>query len=207
MGMPFSSGHVLGLRRWTASSVDQPFTSIWHRRPDGTWEFFERGPDEIACTRWFGGPGCAKRQTDIDLTWLGDDTLRIATTDGSLEWVVTLATSPVVTMMNAMMRMLPMAAWRSPRFLRIMGAMATRLLGVGTVELVGSGTTGFDFIANPLRMWRVVDATATIDGVSLGTPQPLAEQARRGDFWIPQRGIFAMGRVFMIPTPDAARHA
>jgi hypothetical protein len=35
MGLPFRSGHVLGLRRWTASSIGESFTSIWHRDPDG----------------------------------------------------------------------------------------------------------------------------------------------------------------------------
>jgi hypothetical protein len=28
MGLPFSPGHVLGLRRWTASSVGDGYTSI-----------------------------------------------------------------------------------------------------------------------------------------------------------------------------------
>ena len=35
MGLPFSSGHVLGLRRWTAASIGDAFTSIWHRDPAG----------------------------------------------------------------------------------------------------------------------------------------------------------------------------
>jgi hypothetical protein len=30
MGLPFASGHVIELRRWTASSVGDKFTSIWH---------------------------------------------------------------------------------------------------------------------------------------------------------------------------------
>ena len=35
MGLPFASGHILGLRRWTASSVGDRFTSIWQRDPTG----------------------------------------------------------------------------------------------------------------------------------------------------------------------------
>jgi hypothetical protein len=31
----------------------------------------------------------------------------------------------------------------------------------------------------------------------MGQPFALREQARLGDFWIPQQGIFAMGRVFV----------
>jgi hypothetical protein len=47
MGLPFGSGHVLGLRRWTASSVGEGFTSIWHRDPAGRWTFY-------------GPPGCPR---------------------------------------------------------------------------------------------------------------------------------------------------
>jgi len=51
MGLPFASGHVLGLRRWTASSVGDRFTSIWHRDPTGRWTFYESVACEVACTR------------------------------------------------------------------------------------------------------------------------------------------------------------
>jgi len=47
----------------------------------------------------------------------------------------------------------------------------------------------------------VVDTAASINGADAGPPAPLAEQARLGDFWIPQQGIFAMGRVF-VGTPN-----
>ena len=55
MGQTFASGHVLGLRRWTASSVGEQFASIWHREPDGRWHFYESAQPEFACSRWFGG--------------------------------------------------------------------------------------------------------------------------------------------------------
>src|SRR6516225_7984354 len=54
MGLPFRSGHVLGLRRWTASSVGDRFTSIWHRNPEGRWTFYESVSCDIACSRYFG---------------------------------------------------------------------------------------------------------------------------------------------------------
>jgi hypothetical protein len=54
MGLPCRSGHVLGLRRWTASSVGEPSTSIWHRNSAGRWTFHETVRSEIACTRYFG---------------------------------------------------------------------------------------------------------------------------------------------------------
>lgn len=54
MGLPFRSGNVLGLRRWTASSVGDGFASIWHRDPKGRWTFYESTDPKVACTRWFG---------------------------------------------------------------------------------------------------------------------------------------------------------
>lgn len=65
--------------------------------------------------------------------------------------------------------------------------------------MTGLTANGLSFDANPLRIWRVVDARATINGEDAGPPAALRDQARLGDFWIPQQGIFAMGRVFVSP--------
>jgi len=35
MGLPFRSGHVLGLRRFPASSIGPGYRSVWHRDPQG----------------------------------------------------------------------------------------------------------------------------------------------------------------------------
>jgi hypothetical protein len=86
-----------------------------------------------------------------------------------------------------------------------MGAVAGRLLGVGTVALTGATSNGHLFQANPLRIWSVRETHAVVDGVDLGPAAPLAEQAHLADFFIPQRGVFAIGRVFM--TPDAGTPA
>lgn len=69
MGLPFASGHVLGLRRWTASSVGNTFTSIWHRDPTGCWTFYESVDCEVACTRYFGADVERVREGPIDLDW------------------------------------------------------------------------------------------------------------------------------------------
>jgi hypothetical protein len=92
---------------------------------------------------------------------------------------------------------MPLRGWRSPAMLRAMGAVASSTLGVGTVGMTGRTANGQPFDANPQRIWRVVQSAARIRGEDAGPPAPLPEQARLGDFWIPQRGIFAMGRVFV----------
>jgi hypothetical protein len=199
MGIPFSSGHVLGLRRWTASSVGEPFTSIWHRDPAGRWVFYESARCDVACSRWFGGGVEESRPAEISLTWEAADRLRVHTSDQTIDWSMTLAPSPVTRMMNGMGAMLPDAGWKSQRVLSLMGRVATATLGAGQIALTGTSSSGFPFLANPWHIWRVVDSSATVGGKSVGVPAPLAEQTRLGDFWIPQRGIFAMGRVYMRP--------
>lgn len=199
MGQTFESGHVLGLRRWTASSVGEQFTSIWHREPDGSWHFYESAQPQFACSRWFGHGVQESVVVPIDVSWNGPTQLRV-TAEGRVDWRLTLAASPMTRMMNAMGGGMPIAAWRSTAMLRAMGAMASATLGVGKVSMTGLTANGLPFDANPLRIWRVVDATATINGMDAGPPAPLPQQARLGDFWIPQRGIFAMGRVF-VGTP------
>jgi hypothetical protein len=46
----------------------------------------------------------------------------------------------------------------------------------------------------------VTASQATVQGEHLGPIGPLAEQAHMADFFFPQRGIFAIGRVFVSPT-------
>ena len=199
MAQPFSSGHVLGLRRWTANSVSEPFTSIWHRDPAGTWRFYETSQPTFACSRWFGDGTSGSTLTPIDITWDSPTELRILA-PGLVDWRVRMAASPMTLAMNAMSSAMPLSAWNSPRVLKLMGKMASGSLGSGRLGLTGVTSNGQRFKANPYRIWRVVEATATIHGEDVGTPAPLEEQERLGDFWMPQRGIFAMGRVYMAPA-------
>jgi hypothetical protein len=196
MGQPFASGHVLGLRRWTASSVGDQFTSIWHRDSDGIWHFYESSQPQFACSRWFGHGVQESTVVDIDVTWDAANVLRV-TSPQLIDWTLTLDSSPMTRVMNNVGRLLPLAAWQSSATLKAMGAVASSTLGVGKVSMTGLTANGLPFDANPQRIWRVVDASATINGQDAGPPAPLREQARLGDCWIPQRGIFAMGRVFV----------
>jgi hypothetical protein len=66
-------------------------------------------------------------------------------------------------------------------------------LRAGRVQLAGTTPNGQWFRTNPRLLWSVANSTAIVEGIDLGPPGPLAEQARLGDFWLPQRGIFAVG--------------
>jgi hypothetical protein len=102
-------------------------------------------------------------------------------------------------MMSAAGAALPMTAWRSAPVLRAMGAVAGRVLGVGKVQLTGATSNHQHFDANPLRIWYVTESRAVVEGEDLGPIGALDEQAHIADFYMPQRGIFAVGRVFISP--------
>jgi hypothetical protein len=67
------------------------------------------------------------------------------------------------------------------------------------VQLTGTTSNGQHFDANPLRIWYVTMSRAVVEGGDLGPIGPLAEQAHMADFYFPQRGVFAVGRVFISP--------
>lgn len=202
LGLPFASGHILGLRRWTASSVGDRFTSIWHRDPDGRWTFYESAACEVACSRYFGDDVERFRQGPIDLSWTAPDHLHVRTADGEVDWQLEFGATAATRMMSAMASLMPMAAWRSPAALKAMGYMADRVLGVGKVQLTGTTSNRQHFDANPLRVWYVTASHAVVEGEDLGPIGPLPHQAHMADFYFPQRGIFAIGRVFVSPLEE-----
>jgi len=200
MGLPFRSGHVLGLRRWTASSVGAGFTSIWHRDPDGRWTFYESVPSGLACTRYFGASVERVQIGPIALDWEDQHRLHVSTVDCAVDWTIELGSTPVTRFMSVVGSSLPLAAWRSRPLLLAMGHLAGWSLGVGKVKLTGLTSNGQPFDANPLRIWLVTSSHAVVEGRQLGETGPLDDQAHLRDFYIPQRGIFAIGRVFVTPV-------
>jgi hypothetical protein len=59
------------------------------------------------------------------------------------------------------------------------------------------------FKASLRRMWIVDASQASIRGGSLGLIEPLPQQSRLGDFWMPQRGIFMIGGAAFDPVEAA----
>jgi hypothetical protein len=208
MGLPFVSGHVLGLRRWTASSVGDGFTSVWHRSPAGRWTFYESAGAETACARYFGDGADRVHVEPIELAWIGQRQLSVRTTDSDhVDWSVELGATSMTRLMSLAGAGLPNRAWRSTPVLRALGFAAGRMMRVGTVRLTGQTSNGQQFHANPLKIWSVKASHAAITGEDLGPVGPLAEQAHLADFYFPQRGIFVVGRIFVIPWPAAMPNA
>jgi hypothetical protein len=196
MGLPFSSGHVLAMRRFPAASIGPGYTSVWHRAPDGRWTFWQDAPANYGCARYFSGALTGAREVDIELSWPDEATLHIVIAAVELDWTAHLSTTTATRVLGAASRLLPERGWRSPRVLRAMGKVAGRLLGAGKVNMVGTAPNGQRFLANPQQLWAIDASTARLGDDDFGPPGPVRPQAQVGEFQIPQRGIFAIGRAF-----------
>lgn len=203
--LPFTSGDVLALRRFPASSFGPAYTAVWHRDPDGRWIHYADQPDAVTCPRFFGAAFHESHRARIRLDWTGPSQLR-ARVDDAIDWRVELEATPVTRMMSAMGRAMPEAWGRSPVVLAPMSRMARPMLRAGRMRLAGRVPNGQRFRASPVEMWRVASSSARAGERDLGAPAPLARQARLRDFWLMQRGLFGSVRL-VFDAHDPARHA
>lgn len=204
MGAPFASGHYLALRHFPASSVGGGYNSVWHRDPAGVWVIYSSNSPDVSCARYFGSAVEDARTAEIAVTWTGPSTFTV-TVDKTLVWDVELGRSAATSAMTSLGKLMPGALWRSNAVLSAMGHAAGPALGVGRVRLTGTTSNGQWFRANPRMLWTIDRTRATLDGVDLGPPGPLTVQARLGDFWLPQRGMFVVGESYF-ESFDATRH-
>jgi len=207
MGLPFTSGHLLAMRRWPASSLGEPYTSVWHRDPLGRWTFYTDVPPQLACPRYFGSAITEAAVREIEIAWRGPQEFTVSIEDDPrLDWRLSLMETLATRLMNAMGGVLPDPLWRQEAVLKPIGKAAGPVLRAGHLGLAGRVPNRQRFIVNPVRIWAIRSSTARIDDQDLGEVGPLGVQTRLADFWIPQRGIFAIGRAFFEPL-DLARHA
>ncbi|MFQ5471818.1 MAG: hypothetical protein ACE5FA_02880 [Dehalococcoidia bacterium] len=205
MGLPFASGHILGLRRFPASSIGPAYSSVWHRDPDGAWTFYSDVEPLQSCNRFFGAAVESFVRTEIAIKWTAPNAFTVEI-PGQLIWDVGLKPTAVTRLMNAIGAMMPESFWTNKRVLTAMGMMASTLLGAGKLRLYGRVPNGQSFIANPRLIWTIPSSRALLAGKDLGMLGPVSQQATLGDFAIPQRGIFTFGNASFEPF-DAARHS
>lgn len=204
MGLPFRSGHVLGMRRFPSSSVGPGYTSVWHRDPDGAWTFYTDTEPLLSCNRYFGSDVNEVRRCAIDISWPEPFLLRVGI-PGELAWECRLVAGVASRAMNAVARWLPPRVWTWTPAVSAIGVTAGLVFRAGRVRLHGRAPNGQMFIANPRILWLVERAEASVGGVALGEIGRLDRQARLGDFWIPQRGLFVIGGA-SFEAFDASRH-
>jgi hypothetical protein len=205
MGLPFTSGHLLALRRFPASSVGPAYTTVWHRSPEGRWTFYTNVDPLQSCPRYFGSEVSEVKISPITVTWSGPRAFSVCTDDGALFWEVRLGSTVATRSKSTVGRLLPDHLWHRPTVLSMMEPVASRALQVGRVRLHGTTSNGQTFIANPKLLWSIPESRAEIGDLVLDQVGPLREQARIADFWIPQQGIFAIGSASYEPF-DPTRH-
>ena len=206
MGVPFTSGDLLAMRRFPVSSLGEGYTSVWHRDPQGRWTFSSDVPPQLACPRYFGSAVTEAVVREIEIAWTGPRAFTTSIDDDpGLRWHLTLAETPATRLMNAVGGMLPDALWRKEAVLKPMEKAASLVLRAGRLGLSGQAPNRQRFIANPMLIWAIQSSTARMGDQDLGEVSPLPVQTRLGDFWLPQRGILAIGRAFFEPL-DPARH-
>jgi len=205
MGVTFAAGHVLALRRFPASSLGYGYSAVWYRDPHGRWTFWSDVSPQSSCARFFGEAIDEAVRLPITLRWDGARSLHVMV-GTEVDWRITLGATPGTVAMNLGMRILPERLWRHPGVLRALGWIAGHALDLGEICLTGRVPNGQRFLANPYRIWRVSDSSAVVRGIPLGPPGPLAVQAMLGDFAIPQRGVFILGRAHF-ETFDPGLHS
>ncbi|WP_426184939.1 hypothetical protein [Microbacterium sp. TWP3-1-2b2] len=194
MSLPFSSGYVLGLRRFPVTSIGPGYTSVWLRTPADVWTIYTTVDATVSCPRYFGAALESTSVHRIEVEWTGERTFTVNIDDEvDLRWSVTLAATPMTRIMSRVASSLPARSWQSERFLSALGAVAGPSLRAGRIGMTGKTPNEQLFKASPRRMWIVDTSQASVRGEDLGAIEPLPRQTRLGDFWMPQRGIFMIG--------------
>lgn len=191
LGLTFASGHTIGFRRFTASSIGPPYLSIWHRQPDARWIIHTNVEPDRACPRYFGPALDSYHVDDIEIAWNGPAELSITAVRARLHLALRLEATPLTRALSAAVRLVPDRLLALPAF----GAAAGRLLDAGRVSLRGRTPSGHSYLIRPHGLWRVAAAAAVLDGRDAGGLAVLPTQVALGDFMIPARGLFAAGRV------------
>jgi hypothetical protein len=205
MSCPFVSGHILAMRRFPATSVGPAYTSVWHCDPERRWFFYQDRPAAGGCSRYFGPALGGTVECDIDLEWVGNHRFSVTVgAEPALRWEINLASTATTRLLNRVGNLMPKSWWTSPAVLAVMGKVATATLHAGTIRLTGRVPNGQRFVANPRLMWTIPKSRAFAGREDLGTVGPRGTQTRLGDFWIPTRGLFAIGDAFFDPVTAAA---
>jgi hypothetical protein len=193
MALPFASGNILAFRRMTASSVGPSFTSVWHRDPQGFWTMVVDNDPEVSCPRYFGSAMDRVMEEKIELSWDGPRQLSLRVPELRLQWGVKLGSDAITRGLSLAGSVLPGSAWKNRRIRSLVGRVGGRALGVGKFSLSGKTPNGQRFYLVPKVVLRIEATAAVINGGDPGPMGPLENQARLGQGWIPNGGLFAIG--------------
>jgi hypothetical protein len=222
LGLAFESGHVISVRRATASSVGPPFSSIWLRSPAGEWSVLTNVDPARSCPRYCGTLPITVGTDDIELKWSGPAEIGITARRARLHLAFRLSRTPATALLGTALRLVPSSVQRRRQTPLRLAAAAARLLGLGDIVLSGRTASSLAWRARPRAIWRVSAAAAVLEGRDLGSvvrlprASPLGVLAGAGN-----GGLFAAGEIELVTdaiatavaarqpagraTPDSAR--
>lgn len=194
MVLPFSSGHLLGLRVFPENDF-APYKSVWHRTPEGVWSIYNDGPSlKTTCPRWWGPSLQYMDLTRIECTWTGPNELRVEMEQPKLVWTMSMTTSPILRVFNTVSTALPLWTWKPAPLLRIREWMAKWLLGMGDLRFSFVTPSGHNALMILDRTYIVESSMATLQSCNLGHPIRLSKYPVIGSVPLPTRPSFVIGQ-------------
>lgn len=193
LAFPFDSGHVLALRVSPQNDF-APFTSVWHRTPDGAWSIYVDGPRlDTACPRYWSAEAERSRLTDISIEWTGPRELAVEMTAPRLRWTLSMDAGLLVRTVNRLSRTVPESVLRTRPMVRLAEWTGDALFGLGDVTLATPVPNGQEAVVVTRRLFPIVDGCARLDGDDLGEPATLSENPTFGAARLPARPVFTVG--------------
>ena len=194
--LPFDSGHVLALRVFPENDF-APYSTVWHRTPDGRWSIYVDGPrHDTACPRYFGDAIDHVQSADITLTWVGPMELQVQMDDPELLLTVRMDAPLTATVLNAIGARIPSSLRRIPAVASLFARVADTVFGIGDVTLIGTTPNGQRTILMPRQMYPIESAVATFDGDDLGNPTTSKTNPTMGNVAFPARPMLAIGEAY-----------
>jgi len=193
MMLPFSSGHLLGLRVFPENDF-APYHSVWHRDPDGNWSIYNDGPSlNTTCPRWWGPALEHNKLTKIDLMWTGPNDLKVEMKEPQLKWRMKMTDTSLLRWVNAANAAMPLWTWRLKPLVRLREWLAKQTLDMGDIRFAFTTPRGQEAVFITEQLFIIKSSEASWKGEDLGDPVRLEENPTIGDVPLPTRPIFVIG--------------
>jgi len=194
MVLPFSSGHLLGLRVFPENDF-APYQSVWHRTPAGDWSIYNDGPSlETTCPRWWGPALRYTELTSIELTWTGPNELRVEMERPRLVWTMSMTAPPLLRALNALSAEQPLWTWKPAPLLWIREWIAKQFLAMGDLHFSFVTPSGQQAIIMPEQIFFIDSSEEVLEGDDLGQPVRLDLNPTIGEVPLPKRPTFMIGQ-------------
>lgn len=194
--LPFKSGHVLALRVFPENDF-APYSTIWHRTPDGHWSIYVDGPrHDTACPRYYSDATDHVQSANISITWVGPMELQVEMDDPKLELTVQMDAPRPAKFLNAIGARIPTSLWRVPGMASLFAHIADAVFDIGDVTLIGTAPNGQHAMLLPRQMYPIDAAVGILDGENLGEPTTSETNPTMGDVAFPARPMLAVGEAY-----------